>query len=303
MSDTVITDVPAEGPPPIYDSAHLRRRIDELDAERKADFGVIWQSNGWGRLEGLLTAEAYRRIEDALAKYEPTAPADNGPELQALAERLYALPEPVRSSATEALKVYAGIDDPSRWLLTSTGRLAECHRIMDEADAYAQQIAADTVAPSVADLPVADDTADAVSSSQWPGPKADAKTVLAWVGDDLNRAARAYAHEQDRSSPRKGVTAKLEALLGDNLAKVQEALAAATPPPLDLETSAGVAPAPPAGAGAEAPGGAPPEDSGVGTAPSQAAASAPTIAEVEDAVADALRRIGEGFLALAEAVA
>lgn len=311
MTET-ITDAPAEGPTPMYDTDHLRRRIASLDAERQSELAEVWGANQWGALEGLFTAEQYQRIESCVAKFEPSAPEVFAGELQTLAEALFALPEHIRIACQEALSVYAGIKDPSRWLLTSTGRLEECRRLIGEATAYAATVAEADV-PAVADLPPVDDTADQVASDEYPGVKADAKTVLAWVGDDPNRAARAYAHEQDRSTPRKGVTTKLEALLGeDRLAQVQAALAANTPPPLDLAAGSPAAPRTEAVPAAEAAAASasPPDASGsptvaptaTGSEPEAAAAPSP-IGEVEDRVAQALRQIGKGFLELAEAIA
>lgn len=309
MTDTAITEtqMPDDGPPPIFDTARLLDRIAKLDTERMARLGEIWEWNRWPRLEGLVDADTYRRFESAVDGVEPIASAEcHAGELQALANQLYALPPVVQGPCVEALKVYAGMNDPSRWLLTSTGRLEESRRIIAEAVAYAATLPTEEV-PSVTDLPVADDTAEQVGSDQYPGPKADAKTVMAWVGEDRNRAARAWAHEQDRPKPRQGVTAKLTAVLGDDgVAKVTEAIAASAPPPLVLSAGPHAAsPAAPAETGAEGPGVAPPVAStdGVPSAVAvEAAPSAPPL-EVEDAVADALRRIGEGFLALAEAVA
>lgn len=305
-SATFETQMPDDGPPPIFDTARLLDRIQKLDTERMGRLSEIWEWNKWPRLEGLVDAETYRRYESAVNTVEPTAGAEcDAGELQDLANQMYALPDVVREPCVEALKVYAGMDDPSRWLLTSPGRLEECRRIIGEAVAYAATLPAMDV-PSVDELPPVDDTAEQVASAEYPGPKADAKTVLAWVGEDRNRAARAWLHEQERSTARKGVIAKLSDVLGpEGVEKVTEAIAAASPPPLDLSAGPHAAsPAAPAETGAGGPGVAPPDAStdGPPAVAVEAAPLAPTL-EVEDAVARALRHIGEGFIALAEAVA
>lgn len=315
MTDTaVITDVPDAGPPPIWDTTHLLRRIQPLPPDRAAELRETWEWNHWGPLVGCIDADTFRTYENAIANAEPSV---SDPHLlHAICERFYALPDAVRSAAAEQLSVYAGVSDPSRWLVTSTGRLAECDRIVTAAEAHAVTLA-DT--PSVTELPPADDHADQIASTEYPGVKADAKTVMAWVGEDRNRAARAYVHEQDRPSPRKGVTSKLEAILGDGLKAVTDAIANATPPPLDLSAVPPVAsPATSAETGAAAPEAATSEPSvSVVQHDVEAEAAAPTAynevrlsaefimpsPEVEDEVAAALRKIGQGFIELAEAIA
>jgi hypothetical protein len=44
-------------------------------------------------------------------------------------------------------------------------------------------------------------------------PDGTAEAVLAWVGEDVDRARRALAAEGDRDKPRAGVTAKLTVLI------------------------------------------------------------------------------------------
>lgn len=250
-TDTVEVQWDGEGQPPIYDSDHLRRRLAAVPADRQGNLAEAWQSHGLGALEPLMTADAYAKAERLVALHEPgLQDEDAWPRLNAVAERLYALPEHIYRNACEALRVYAGMDNPRNVVLTSQPRLEEAERIIAEAVAYAAELEANPP-PSVDDLPPADDTAEQVASNDYPGSKAGVPVVKAWVEspDDeaasLNRAARAYVHEQDRSTPRKGLTQWLEAKLGaDGLAKVKEALEAAAPPPLDLGATAS-----PAGAG------------------------------------------------------
>lgn len=45
-------------------------------------------------------------------------------------------------------------------------------------------------------------------------PDGSAKDVLAWVGDDSERALRALVAEQDKDAPRKVLVGQLEKLLG-----------------------------------------------------------------------------------------
>lgn len=260
---TIETPWDGEGSPPIFEADRLLARIMALDPERTESLATSWNANDIGLFPpGLVTAERYRQVERLVSNHEPSAPADFAHVLLMLHEDYTTLPDHIRTAAAEALSVYAGMEDPTRWVLTSTGRLEEVRRIVDEAKAYhVTQVADGAAIPSVADLPPADDNAEQLDSDVYPGNKADAKTVLAWVDrpDDatakLNRAATAYAMEQERANPRKGVSAKLvEALGPDGLAKVHEALAAAQPPPLDLgggsptptaEADGAVAPAPP----------------------------------------------------------
>lgn len=294
MTDTetlTTTEWDGEGPPPIYDTSHLLRRIQALDPERQGRLGELWQANGLGALDGLLTAEVYRAAEQLVHTVEPTAPADQYEQMD-LAQRLVALPEHIASKAWEAIDVYAGTRAVSQHDLISVGRLNELRRIVTEAVAYAATLSeatANGVVPTVADLPPVDDMAPIVESDEYPGTKADAKTITAWVGADRNRAARAYAHEQERSTVRKGLTAKLVEVLGpEGLAKVTEAMAAAAPPPLDLGApSSETPPVSPPTAGSEGVGGA---DSGFPSA----VETAPPAPDLE-AMADAFHRIAKGF--------
>jgi hypothetical protein len=269
MTDITETPWDGEGPPPIYEADRLLQRIGALDAERKNSLAEAWGAQGIGEFKpGLVTADRYRQVEKLVQAFEPSAPADFAHVLVTLHENYVSLPDHIKANAAEAMGVYAGMEDPTRWVLTSTGRLEEVQRIVKEALDYTatlHQATLDKVAieeriPSVSDLPPADDTALQVASNDYPGAKADAKTVLAWVnwpadnwvvGTDvgmndaktarLNRAAIAYAEEQRRATTRKGVSAKLIEILGpDGLATVNAALAAAEPPPLVLD--AGLAP-------------------------------------------------------------
>lgn len=327
---TIETPWDGEGSPPIFEADRLLARIMALDPERTESLATSWNANDIGLFPpGLVTAERYRQVERLVSNHEPSAPADFAHVLLMLHEDYTTLPDHIRTAAAEALSVYAGMEDPTRWVLTSTGRLDEVKRIVEEAKAYAlvQRQSADPAAftgaiPSVADLPPADDNAEQLDSDVYPGNKADAKTVLAWVDRPadatakLNRAATAYAMEQERANPRKGVSAKLVEVLGpDGLAKVHEALAAAQPPPLDLGGGSSPTTAEADGAVAPAVAAAEPSDVSSATAVVEAAATAPsppltgsmpidlTPADTTAiAVANALGLIAAGINALADAM-
>jgi hypothetical protein len=296
LYDPVITDMPETGPPPIYDTDRLKRRIAALPADRQSALGELWTSNGLGAFNGCVTADEYRKAERLVNTVEPTIPADFSHI--GIAQRLDALPERIAANAWAAVEVYAGTRAIAENDLISVGRLAELSRIVDEAVAYAASL---TDEPTVADLPLVDDHAEQVASSEWPGPKADAKVVMAWVGADRNRAARAYCHEQDRSSPRKGVTAKLIDVLGpDGLLAVETAMAAAAPPPLDLSAGA-PAPADEKGTAGEGDASAGVADASVEVQGHDVEAPAvPTLALA--ATAEAIKMIAEGLRELAEAL-
>lgn len=72
--------------------------------------------------------------------------------------------------------------------------------------------------------------------NEYPGPKAKIDDVKAWIGNDSNRLARAYAQEADRPAPRVRFIKWLETELGeDRLEVVREAMATAKAPPLKFE--------------------------------------------------------------------
>lgn len=83
-----------------------------------------------------------------------------------------------------------------------------------------QWLVTDTVVrryvPDVDDPPAtAGELEDAEDDQDAAVPTGTADQVLEWVGEDRERAARALAAEQARSSPRKTVVARLEALAAE----------------------------------------------------------------------------------------
>lgn len=235
-------NAPPTGDLPIRDSAPLAARISRLDADQEARLRETWTIKDFGGLDPLLTTADYIAREAAVDAVEGTA---TGPEvwqrLKVVADQLSALPEHIRTTTVELLQVYAGMADPRTVTITGHGRLAEAERIVAEAVAAAAE---DPGIPSVTELPPVQDTGDLdaiAASSDHPGPKAKAAEVMAWVGQDRNRAARAWMHEHERSTPRKGVVSKLSEVLGpDGVALVEAEIAKHQPPPMDLS----VAPAP-----------------------------------------------------------
>lgn len=315
-TEQTVVDWNGEGPPPIWDTDHLKARIARLQPEKQANLAEAWASHGLGQLPPLLDAEGYRQAERLVNLHEEGATtvfADAWERLDAVATQIQGLPEHIRQPCAEALGVYAGISDPRAVTLTSVGRLLEAERVVSEAVTYA---AAQLDVPSVDDLPPADEHAEQVASNDWPGPKATDKVVRAWVeaGADetaqLNRAARAYAHEQERSGgPRKRLSAFLVERLGpEGLAKVTAALEAAAPPPLDLSSS-GVPLTPESGAAG--PGQHGPELSdGAASADVEAEPAAPAPSgEVrlppppDNTVSDLYRQLSHIFAELAEVTA
>lgn len=63
------------------------------------------------------------------------------------------------------------------------------------------------------EFPQAEDERDDYTADPDNVPAGSAKEVLDWVGDDRDRAQRAYDAEQEKDEPRKGLSSDLEALL------------------------------------------------------------------------------------------
>lgn len=233
MTDLITVDAPAEGEWPTFDTAHLLRRIGKLDAEAQDRLRESWAANHLPGVPPLATAEQYQAMERLVDTVEPHA-TDIGPRLQWVLGQLGTLPPVVYDSAVEAIATYAGTRALSAThpLLTSEGRLLEMERITAEAVAYAATLA---TIPSVTELPEVPQVPGPEASNDHPGPKAKAGEVVAWVGQDRNRAARAWLHEHDRPKPRSGVVDKLRAVLGaEGVLAVEAEIAKHQPPPLDL---------------------------------------------------------------------
>lgn len=299
-------DAPAEGPWPLRDAKHLLDRIQALPPDRQAQLQEAWTAHGFGILDPLLTDADYIAREQLINTLESTLTGpDTWARLKLAAEDIEALPPHIYGPCTEALQTFTGITNPRNVDLISTGRLAEIERIVAEAVAYAAQ---DPGIPSVTELPPAQDTGDldaTAASTEHPGPKAKVDEVLAWVGQDRNRAARAWLHEHDRSSPRKGVVAKLTEVLGpDGVATVEAEIAKHQPPPLDLSAaprSAGQTesgPEPPLGSEAPPAG----EDHREVQEPPPVEVPPAGDVAVADLLVDACDRIATGFAALADAL-
>lgn len=239
-----------QGAPPIYDTTFLLDRIKRLDADDSAALAKAWtKENLGGFAPGLVDAARYRRIEALVQHYEPFSSPEAADTLSLLYDDWLALPEAVRQTCFEAMSVYAGMEDPTKWLLSSDGRLAEVARLVGQAQDWAATLPPEpTPEPELAPEPEPEPEPESIpaadpadTATPHPGVKADAKTIKLWVegtGDPseaVNRAGLAYVIEQSRSTPRKNVTTFLVALLGeDNLVKVRDAITEATPPPLDL---------------------------------------------------------------------
>ena len=67
--------------------------------------------------------------------------------------------------------------------------------------------------PDNDDFPEASDDRDEYVANPDEVPSGSAKEVLDWVGDDKDRAQRAYDAEQAKDEPRKGLSSDLEDLL------------------------------------------------------------------------------------------
>jgi hypothetical protein len=253
---------------PTRDTGPLHKRIEALDEEQQHGLRETWVANGLGGIDPLVTNEQLRLMERLIANVEHSI---TGTETWERANNLKlavdGLPGNIAEACREGLRDYAGFVlpiDGEPPLVTTAGRLLEAERIVAEAIDYAREIT-QAMALHPSSLPPIDEPTQAevaATFTDYPGPKAKADEVLAWVGDDKNRAARAFAAEHTDRKPRKGVVDKLRGILGiEGVAKVREAMEAAEPPPLDLtsapslsaDVNAGEPGGPPApGAGADA---------------------------------------------------
>lgn len=227
----------------IWDVSRLLARIGNLDADGQARLAELWSANGHPSLAGveLLPAETYKRLEasvDVAEQHNASGDAIPVAQMRAWAARIADFPERLREGVERALDVYADatvatLDNPP--LVMSVPRIAEIERIVSEALAYLPEFLAEIEGTSSVDDLDPVPAPDVELTDDLPSAKATAEHLLGWVGEDRNRAARAWAQEHDRPKPRKGVVSSLTKTLGDGVvARVQEVLAANAPPPMPL---------------------------------------------------------------------
>lgn len=323
MGRRVVTalEIQAEGDLPIRDTDSLQARLHTAvsrDPEAEARLTELWYANGLNGIDPLVTTEAYRKMERLVATVETSI---TGPDAWAryveIAEQITGLPAKIYAACSEALDVCCDLPPSSANaggpLVTTDGRLAEAERIVAEAVAYAASLEPEPTLEPIAE-PTQAEVAETMTD--YPGPKAKADEVLAWVGQDRNRAARAWMHEHADRKPRKGVTEKLADVLGEGgVLAVQTAMEAAEPPPLDLsappsprpESDEGGEPAPVVGAGAQAEREQPTGESVEEFPPLDVEPPAPNIDPAEpdtrrDALVLAFRNVGVAMIELATAL-
>lgn len=240
---------PAEGDLPIRDTDSLQARLHKAIAgnpEAEARLTELWNANGLNGIDPLVTTEAYRKMERLIATVETSITGDEvWQRLQQMGEVIATLPPNIAEATTEALEVFCALKFPLdvNNLVVTDGRLAEARRIVTEADIYAKSL------PPEPELPPIDEPTPAevaATFTEYPGTKAKADEVLAWVeggadysdSEHRNRAARAWIHEHVDRKPRVGVVKGLREVLGeDGVLAVQTAMEAATPPPMSLSAT------------------------------------------------------------------
>lgn len=238
-----VTEAPPDGDWPIWYTDTLLERIKALpDSSVLAE---IWVDRQWPKLtEAPLVDQAtFHKMEREVAYWEQDCSSLESGQIRGWRLRLLDLPEHARVPAFEHINVLAGTTDNDmaqmgHGSVTTVGRIKVIEQIVHEAIHYA-----DTPSPAdrqaEADAQAEAEAAEALVTGAYPGAKATMPAIKTWIGDDLNRAAAAYAHELDRPSERKTLLKWIEALLGEERLEVlRQAMASSAAPPLQLVKAA-----------------------------------------------------------------
>lgn len=205
-------ELPADVP---VDTSHLRRRIGAMSDADRAVFLSAWQASGLTTVlahDGesiILPADQHAGIEALIAAHEPAA--DQALHASTLAT-LGDMASGPRFVVIDRARLH-GIANVHDGINMTTGRLDTLLQIMDAVhDEAATEVAA-ALGPVQPGQIVTDPVADVEALANVP-PDMKVGDLLAWVGDDTERAALALAAEQRRGKPRTSVLDKLAQMAG-----------------------------------------------------------------------------------------
>lgn len=232
-TDGVATvQAPTDGPWPIWSTETLLRRV--LALPDSSVLAEVWVNRQWPSLQAtpLLDQATFHAIEREVAHWEEPCSSVESGQLRGWEIRLAELPAHVKDPAFEQIATLTGTtrDDlkgMGHGNVTTVGRLPIIRDIVERALGMK-----DEPGPAERQAEVeAEVTAEANAGGYPTGGTID--KVKAWIGDDANRLARAYAQELDRQTPRVRLVKWLETELGEErLEAVREAMQSAAAPPL-----------------------------------------------------------------------